>query len=248
MAKIVSFSGGVGSWLAAKRARPDLLIFADTKMEDEDLYRFLPEAAANVGAELVTLADGRTPWEVFHDVRLIGNTRADPCSRILKRDLIRKWLEDNCDPADTTVYLGIDWTEVHRRDGAIARWAPWKVEFPLCNRPFFYKAEILDLLRAEGIEPPRLYKMGFPHNNCGGFCIKAGQGEFARLFWAMPERYREHEAKEEEMRAYLGKDVSILRDRTGGQTRPLPLIELRRRIETGQSLDMDDGGGCGCGV
>ena len=55
------------------------LLFADTKTEDEDLYRFLPEAAANVlDAELVITAEGRDIWEVFFDRRFLGNSRVDP--------------------------------------------------------------------------------------------------------------------------------------------------------------------------
>lgn len=69
---VVMFSGGVTSWAAGKRIAAAqgtdslVLLFADTKMEDEDTYRFLPEAAANIGALLVTVADGRDPWQVFH--------------------------------------------------------------------------------------------------------------------------------------------------------------------------------------
>lgn len=69
---VVMYSGGVGSWAAANRlpAGSDVtLLFADTGIEDEDTYRFLYESAANVGAPLVEIRDGRTPWQVFHDKR-----------------------------------------------------------------------------------------------------------------------------------------------------------------------------------
>ena len=71
MKYVVMYSGGVGSWAAAKRLPPEdmTLLFADTKIEDEDLYRFLDESAKNVGAPLVKVQDGRTPWEVFKDKR-----------------------------------------------------------------------------------------------------------------------------------------------------------------------------------
>jgi 3'-phosphoadenosine 5'-phosphosulfate sulfotransferase (PAPS reductase)/FAD synthetase len=119
---IVMFSGGIGSWGAAKRVAAKhgtdnmTLLFADTLIEDEDLYRFIEEAAADVGVPLTRIAEGRTPWQVFNDVRYLGNTRADPCSRVLKREVCDRWLAKNCDPAKTTVYVGIDWTEEHRFD------------------------------------------------------------------------------------------------------------------------------------
>lgn len=37
------FSGGIASFLACVRVRPDVLLFSDTGIEDEDLYRFLEE-------------------------------------------------------------------------------------------------------------------------------------------------------------------------------------------------------------
>lgn len=249
---IVMFSGGAGSWCAAKRVAKQVdpqnvtLLFADTKMEDQDLYRFLHEAAKNVGSPLVSVADGRDPWDIFHDERFLGNTRVDPCSKILKRQLLRSWLEENHAPENTVVYLGFDWTEEHRVKRGQEYWKPWNVEAPLCRPPFLSKREMLEALQKEGIEPPRLYRMGFPHNNCGGFCIKAGQAHFRLLLKMMPERYAFHERKEEELRDYLGKDVAILRDRRGGKTRPMTLSAFRKRVESGEQTDLFEWGGCGC--
>lgn len=252
MQRVVMFSGGAGSWMAARRVveahgSDDLiLLFADTKMEDEDLYRFLDEAAADVGGQLVKVAEGRDPWEVFFDVRFLGNTRIDPCSRVLKREFLRKWLTDNCDPADTVVYLGIGWDESHRFEKARAHWDPWTVEAPMCDPPYLWKEHVRAAMREAGIELPRLYRLGFPHNNCGGFCIKAGQAHFRLLLNTMPERYAYHEQKEQDLRAHLEKDIAILRDRTGGETKPLTLKEFRERLEATGECDMFDWGGCGC--
>ena len=251
-AHIIMFSGGICSWATARRVadkyRPrDLrLLFADTLMEHEDLYRFLDDAAASIGVPITRVAEGRTPWQVFQDVRYLGNTRADPCSRILKRELLRRWLDNNCDPAFTTVYLGYDWSEVHRAERAASYWSPWHVESPMTDRPYLNRTDMINDLRALGIRPPRLYELGFAHNNCGGFCIKQGQAGFANLLRHFPARYAEHERQEEALRQSLGKDVAILRDRRGGQTRPLTLRDLREQIESGCAIDMFDIGGCAC--
>ena len=253
MQHVVMFSGGVGSWAAAKRVAEKhgtdnlILLFADTLIEDEDLYRFLDEAAANVGGRLVKVAEGRDPWQVFFDVRFLGNSRVDPCSRILKREFLRRWLDEHCDPASTTVYLGIDWTEAHRFERAQRYWVPWRVEAPLCEPPYLLKDDMLAALRAEGIRPPRLYELGFSHNNCGGFCVKAGQAHFALLYRTMPERYLYHERREQELRDFLGKNVAILVDRRGGGARPMTLREFRERLEANdKQLDLFEWGGCGC--
>lgn len=257
MKHVVTFSGGIGSWAAAKRVASKhgvenlTLLFADTREEDEDLYRFLDQAAANVGGQLVKIAEGRKPWHVFFDERMLGNSRFDPCSKILKRQMIDRWLTDNRDPSDTIVHCGVDWSEEHRytnlRDRRVVD--GWRYEAPMCNVPYLSKDDVKGWLKQEGIKLPRLYEMGFSHNNCGGFCIKAGQGHFARLLEMLPARYAKHEAMEQGIRAYLGKDVSILTDRSGdGKKKPLTLKDFRIRVEGGAQVDAFDIGGCGCFV
>jgi hypothetical protein len=254
MKHVVMYSGGVGSWAAARRVVEQhgtedvVLLFADTLMEDADLYRFLDEGAAFLGLTVERIADGRDPWQIFFDTRFLGNTRADPCSRILKRDLMRKHIEEHYDPAETVLYLGIDWTESHRLEGVQRRLDAWTVRAPMCEAPYRDKSMMLDDLTAAGIERPRLYRLGFPHNNCGGFCIKAGQAHFKLLLETMPDRFAYHEAKEQDIRVELDKDIAILRDRRGGTTKPMTLAELRRRVESDQSdsLDLFEWGGCGC--
>lgn len=251
--RVAMFSGGAGSWAAAKRVAAAhgtgglTLLFCDTMVEDADLYRFLEEAAADVGGTLVRLCEGRTIWEVFRDERFLGNSRVDPCSKILKRQIADRWIADNCDPGETTVYVGIDWSESHRYERLRERRLPWRYEAPLCDPPYLTRDAILGALRDAGIRPPRLYGLGFAHNNCGGGCVKAGIGHFAHLYRTLPEVFAEWERREQEMRALLG-DVSILRDRRGGVGRPLTLSGLRDRLERREEVDLFEIGGCGCFV
>jgi hypothetical protein len=247
------FSGGVCSWAAAKRVverhgkEGVVLLFADTKMEDEDLYRFLDEAAENVGAPLVKIEDGRTPWQVMSDQNVIGNSRIAPCTSVLKRRLLNKWRDANCDPATTTIHFGMGWDEEHRLHKVQKLTAPWQCSAPMCERPLMDKAGMFKWLKREGIKAPRLYAMGFPHNNCGGFCVKAGQAHFALLLRVMPERYAWHESQEESLRARVGNH-SVLRDRSGDKSSPVSLKEFRERIQAQGTFDAFDWGGCGCAV
>jgi hypothetical protein len=247
------FSGGIASWAAAKRVTAQhgsaglTLLFLDTLCEDADLYRFLVEAAADVGGELVRLSEGRTIWQVFRDERYLGNTRADPCSKILKRRMADRWLADNCEPEGTTVYVGMDWTEVNRFERLRRLRLPWRYEAPLATPPLLCKADMLAAARAVGLEPPRLYALGFAHNNCGGGCVKAGVGHFAHLLRVLPEVYADWEREEQSLREHLGRDdIAILRDRRGGGTKPLTLRELRQRLEDKGQVDLFEVGGCGC--
>lgn len=279
MKHVVMFSSGAGSAVAAKlvaeRYGTDdlVLLFADVNGEHGDNYRFLREAAEWVGGELIVLDNGgKTIWQVFSDVKFLGNTRIDPCSRVLKREPMRKWLEDNCDPEDTIVYLGFDWTEEHRLARAQPYWVPWKVEAPLCWEPVMDKVDALAMLKDAGIDPPWLTTQGFPHANCGGGCVKAGIKQFKKLLQVAPEEYAKWEWNEERFRQASGKDVSILRKRTtvgheevpmttGGvdegetvtraiiKTEPLTLRELRQQVEadkTNKLFEDEDWGGCNC--
>jgi hypothetical protein len=245
---VVLFSGGIASWAAARRladqGREMTLLFTDTMTEDEDLYRFLDEAAADIGAPLVKVSDGRDIWQVFKDERFLGNTRVDPCSRVLKREKSREWLAENA--PDASVVIGFDWTEVHRLERSRKAWAPRVVEAPMTEPPYRLRAELIADLEARGIRPPRLYGLGFEHNNCGGGCVKAGRSHFVQLLQVFPARYAEWEANEEDVRQHIGADVSILRDRRDGDTRPMTLRLLREEVEAGVAQPLWDIGGCAC--
>ncbi|MFF4821218.1 hypothetical protein ACFY2K_42320 [Kitasatospora sp. NPDC001309] len=255
---VVMWSGGITSWATARHVialhgtASTTLLFADTQAEDADLHRFNTEASSQLGIPLTTVTDPqqRDPWQVFEDKSWLGNTRIAQCSHALKQDPCRTWLAANTDPADTVLYVGIDWTETHRLPAITNGWAPWSVEAPLTRPPYADKRDLLVELEALGIRRPRLYRLGFEHNNCGGACVKGGQAQWLRLLDVFPDRYAKAEAHEMRMRAKLGRDVAILRDRTGGTTKPLTLGELRRRAEQDHEdqprLDFDDWGGCGC--
>lgn len=106
---------------------------------------------------------------------------------------------------------------------------------------------MIDALKAEGIRPPRLYEMGFQHNNCGGFCVKAGHAHFKLLYREMRARYMLHEKREEQFREHTGKDVAILRDRRGGETIGFSLKRFREeKLDGDGTIDELDFGGCGC--
>lgn len=250
---LVQFSTGAASAEVAWRvvqehgAASVVLLTADTLVEDADNWRFATEVAALLGCEWVRLADGRTPMQVGRDRKCVPNNRMAVCSQILKRDLLDAYRAEHYDPADSIVYLGFDWTEPHRFKAAEQHWQPWTVLCPLMDPPYLWKRDILDLWRGRGIEPPRLYGYGLAHANCGGFCVRGGQAQWALMLQVDRPGYLAWEAEEETSRAALGKDVSILRDRTDGNVRALPLRVFRERIERQPSMfDDQDWGACGC--
>lgn len=274
MKHVVMFSGGIGSWAAAMRVKETLmphdeliLLFADVggnhksiyDGEDADCYRFVHEAAEQLGGQLIILNQGMNIWEVFRKERYLGNTRKSVCSRALKQRPCKKWLKENTTPEESAVYVGIDWSEAHRLVAIRHNYDPWHAEAPLTEPPYLEKQQMMDWAHSVNLDPPEMYEKGYPHANCGGGCVRAGQGQFKLLFENDPERYDWWENNENNLREYLGKDVAILRDRTGGVVRPLTLTEFRARLEETRDpqgfaydgdllslIDVDEIGGCGC--
>lgn len=100
---IVSYSGGVGSYMAAKRCieeygKDDVeLVFADTTIEDESLYVFLSTSTRILGIDLTVLRDGRDPFQVFIDRKYMANTRKSVCSIALKLIPFEAYMKDAAD-------------------------------------------------------------------------------------------------------------------------------------------------------
>ena len=250
----VSFSGGAGSYLAAKRCIQKFgkenvdLVFCDTKSEDADLYRLLDDAEKKLGIPIVRLADGRDIWQTFRDKKYLGNSRIDPCSDELKRKVLDKHRKEHYDQSNTTIVIGYTWDEPHRyeRFEKIMSKKGWKTYAPMMEKPFLYKEEMLDEMIADGLRPPRLYALGAKHNNCGGGCVKAGQAHWKWAYHAIPDVFQHWKKKEQEMREYIGKDVSMMIQVINGEKKTLTLAELERRIIENESIDMFDFGACSC--
>ncbi|MBU8637673.1 phosphoadenosine phosphosulfate reductase family protein [Bacillus pumilus] len=256
MKHIVFYSGGIGSWMTACRVIEQqgkenvILLFTDTLIEDIELYRFLDETEQDFGIEITRIADGRTPWQVFKDTRFLGNSKLAKCSHMLKQETAKKWLHSNYGPDECILYLGIDFTEIHRTKAPVKNWSPYQVKFPMTEKPYLYKADMLNALKKKNIKVPRLYELGFSHNNCGGMCVRGGQGHFVQLLEHFPARYQQMEMFEKEMSEFLEREVTILKKTENEASHPLSLEKLRQAYEAGKKdqLDLFDVGGCGCFV
>lgn len=235
-----------------------LLVFADTNYEDEDTYAWGRAAAEIVGAKIVELADGRTPWQVFRDERFLGNSRVDPCAKILKRQLIDRYLVDNFDPSKVTCHFGIHKSEEDRffrvdpktnePRGILPRMfdSGWFARALFCEPKHYMSVFDIEAWATRvGLWKQKLYRLGFPHANCGGRCVKQGQSGWALLYRTMPQRFAECEREEESIRELLG-DVSMLKQQRKGVRSPLTLRVLRERIEAKEEMPLFDFGGCAC--
>lgn len=331
---IVMYGGGLTSYEAARLSIDKYghdateIWFADTRNEDEDLYRFNNDVERILKQEIIIFDQGLDIWGVFKRERYLGNSRIDPCSKFLKRVPLRKALEDkyplmrctscmqiwnksdleieieeidgtplkiqvcsNCNETNKKYAKGvakmlaviekngpnsyearIASRAIDRRiepssaDGRFARivlgmdiiqdcdrlhraesyWRPFVNWFPLAEPPYGNKGRIIAELARLGVKAPRLYAAGFEHNNCGGFCVKAGMGQMVHLLETLPQRYAYHEQKELEFQEWIGKDVTILNQTKNGEKRNLTLRELRIRVEAGEEFAFTPGSACAC--
>jgi hypothetical protein len=223
--------------------------------------------------ELVWIVEGRDPWEIYRDRRFLGNSGVDPCSEVAKRLALAEWRSANCyregelfGPADVFT-VGIDEHETerfygggdklgirraHAKDG-------WIYEAPLIaanevlaaggELPVGVLSVLFSPLAEIGPASPRLYGMGYVHNNCGGFCCKAGQAHWRNSFIVQPYRYAYDAIIELKLTEYLGANVAMLTDRRGGQKNPMMLDAFAERLaaEPDVVIEYEPGdSGCGC--
>lgn len=265
---VVNLSGGACSFWAAHRVAERygtadmVLLFADVLIEDPELYDFNAWTAERLGVPITRVSRELTPWQLFRREGLIANSRLPICSVMLKREPLDEWHRRNLNPRNSlfgepdVIYVGMDWEEVNRLEDLRAAKSEWIIEAPMCEwPPLWDKCRMLEELKALGAPVQRAYLEGFPHNNCGRRCVRAGISHFVHLYKTDPASFLEWEneeklTNEEFARRGIGSaHYSILKDRRGGAPKTLTLARLRERIEAGdKTLPKDDWGGCGCGV
>lgn len=259
-----------GDWPLADQY-PDYRVSVDVPIEEyrgnPEWRAFLADIRARAMAalpELTWLVEGRDPWEIYRDRRFLGNSGVDPCSEVAKRIAFADWRSAHCrrvgelfGPPDVFL-VGIGEHEKKRFYGdktsrGILRANAddgWLYEAPLIDTPqvgeetLFYAP-----VDTFGIEPARLYGLGYIHNNCGGFCCKAGQAHWANRFRVQPERFAYDAMMERKLVAYVGGGHAMMTDRRGGGKTPMTLDDFERRLllNPKQEFQYRPGeSGCGC--
>lgn len=209
----------------------------DVLFEDEDLYRFNADVFAYLNKhypqiEIIQLCDGRTPIDISLESNLVLNNRFPICSQKLKSRLFKIWLKDNdIKPDGAVVHIGIDSTETRRCPG-ITKNYKHEVRYLLVEQNITDKSEMLAECADWNIDVPRLYELGFDHNNCGGRCFRAGIGHFKLLKKVLPERFKEMKNTE--------KMLADNARRHHGTDRIYSILKRRKLPYTLEMLDLED--------
>jgi hypothetical protein len=242
---VVSVGGGLSSTMALPmkaianfgRANVDM-VMCRLPNEDPDVWKLVDAVENLTGIEVKMVGLNKSPWDIFFELGYInpvtGRGRADPCSKILKREYLATYMRENYDSKHTTLCLGITaheysdrWFHIHKN------WTKqgWNVAAPLADDPSITRESMMaDCERLFGFVP-RLYRYGFDHNNCGGACIKAGQAQWAKLLWFLPDIYAWWEENEERFRREVNPNIAILKRQRKGVVSPLTLQEFRLELQ-----------------
>lgn len=255
---VVSFSTGLSSGVTWKRVvdrygkKAVAVVAMDTLIEDDDNYRYARDMERYMDMSILWIRAGLDPYAVSRAEHVIPNQKLAPCTHRLKIEPFQKYLAVWDEPL--TVHIGFDFSEAHRCAATTKNYTAlgYAVDYPLLWKPYEFRP-YAQVVREWGIEPPRMYAMGYTHANCGGRCVKQGKGDWLRTLINFPDRYAESEAWERQMRENpTNADYAFLRHQEAGQVRPMTLQELREQHEAGQTrplLRYDEASGCvACGV
>ncbi len=240
---IVSFSTGISSAITVERVleryglENTTIVFMDTTIEDSDNYRFMADCQKR-WPPIVVLSDGRDPYQVSKDVQIIPNQKIAPCTRVLKIAIFKDWLSNFDVPL--TIHIGFDYSEVHRCKATKNAYEKkgYSVDFPLLWRPYETRPYTQVCREDWSIEPPRMYKLGYSHANCGGICVKQGRHDWTRTLLNFPERFAAIEQWESEMRKHpVRQNYALLRDQRGGKVTALTLKQVREEHESNAKIN-----------
>ena len=240
--KIGMYSGGATSHIACMKSGVDALLFADTWKETAELKSFIRAGAKQLGVPLHIVGIDGGMESCIAINRAIPSSRLPFCSMDLKIKPCYEWLEANA-PGATVVY-GYTWDEMVRIPATQKsnEKRGFTCEFPLTGRPYISKDQCIQLCKDLGLPVQPLYDQGFPHNNCGGACVKAGISQW-KLVYATNRKDFDWWLNQEKIISDLhGKPCTILK-RFG---KPYPLAKLASDIESQVELPMSEWGGCGC--
>ena len=163
--------------------------------EHEDNRRFLEDVERWLGIEVESVTHPKYPScsarEVWGHRRYMSGVAGAPCTSILKREARQIWERQN--HYDHTV-LGFTVDERKRHNNFTLTERPL---LPVLIEEGYRKQDCYNLLKRHGIQPPRMYQLGFPNANCVG-CVKSGsvtywnhvRKHFPEVFWDRAEQSR----------------------------------------------------------
>lgn len=208
---VVWFSCGAASAIAA---RETLRLYGDSctvrvvnnpvAEEDEDNRRFAADVGRWLGVTVEAATNPKYPdcsaETVWADRSFMSGPTGAPCTIELKKRARQEWEKNN--PVDWHV-LGFTSEEKSRYEKFVL--TERENVLPVLIDAGLAKQDCYDALLAAGVEPPRMYALGYPNANCIG-CVKAT----SPTYWnhvrkVHPEVFEERARQSREIGARLAR-------------------------------------------
>ena len=188
MSRVISwFSCGAASAIATKLVRPNIIAYCDTGAEDFDNHRFMLECEIWFKQNITILNsdDYEDTWDVWTKRQYISGIAGAPCTQQLKIKPRLKFQQPN----DIHVFgYTADADDVRRAESLQEHWPDLTVVTPLIDQGLT-KAACLAMLEKAGIEPPRVYEMGFKNANCIPCCKATSPDYWALVRKQFPDEF-----------------------------------------------------------
>ncbi|MCB9047637.1 MAG: hypothetical protein H6550_16000 [Chitinophagales bacterium] len=218
---IAWWSGGVDSALACKLALDwwgkdcVVVIFIDTRNEDDDTVRFMYDCERWYGVTIYRISSKK--WdniqEVWEHYLSLNVATGAICSTELKRVVRQDFQMKN---NFSHQVFGFDADEIRRAKNMKRNYPDSKPIFPLIYE-MYKKGEALKVLQKNGIEPPLSYRMGYSNNNClKTGCVKGGIGYWQKFQKDFPDRFDRMAEMEHKLTNEKGEPVTICKDQSKG--------------------------------
>lgn len=225
--KIIAWwSGGVASAVTCKICL-DLfgkskvrIIFIDTMNEDEDTYRFMADCERWYGAKIQTIRTKKYSCiqDVWRKHLSLNVATGAICSTELKRRVREKWESRN---SFSFQAFGFDLGETKRAIAMASNNPSARPIFPLLLYGY-KKDDCFKIIADAEIEVPRMYRMGYHNNNCFKTgCVQGGIGYWQKMGAEQPAKFDVMAEMEHKLTDLKGKPITMLKDRRGGETKPL---------------------------
>jgi hypothetical protein len=200
------FSCGAASAVATKLAineskHPVEVVYCHVKEEHPDNMRFMKDCEKWFGQPITVLENEKyngSIYEVFTKGKYIVGVAGAPCTRLLKKEVRKKFEQVN----DIQVF-GYTVEEQDRVDRFIDANNDVNLWSILVEKNL-KKSDCLAMIERAGIELPVMYKLGYQNNNCIG-CVKGGLGYWNKIRNDFPEAFDKMAALEKQIGAKILK-------------------------------------------
>lgn len=196
--KVCWFSTGISSFVACYLAQDvDEIIYTHVANQHPDSLRFLHDCEELLGRKITILQSDRYKDvdDVIERTRCINFVNGAPCTKLLKRDVRKKWEREH---PDHHIYVwGYDRNETRRAERIQKAMSDYEHEFPLIENNMS-KEDAHGLANRLGLKRPVMYDLGYMNNNCLG-CVKGSAGYWNKIRVDFPEVFERRARQEREI-------------------------------------------------